>query len=49
VAERHRLAFYDALIIAVALESGCTTLYTEDLQDGLVIDRTLKIRNPFRD
>lgn len=49
VAERHRLAFYDALIIAAALESGCTTLYTEDLQDGLVIDRTLKIRNPFRD
>lgn len=48
VAERYRFSFYDALIAAAALESRCTMLYTEDLQDGLVIDDTLAIKNPFR-
>ena len=39
--------FYDALIIASALESGCTTLFSEDLQDGQVVEGRLTIRNPF--
>ena len=47
VAERYRFSFYDALIVAAALESGCTTLYSEDLQDGQLIDNLLTIRNPF--
>jgi predicted nucleic acid-binding protein len=38
---------YDALIVASALEAECTTLYSEDLQDGQVIDGPLTIRNPF--
>ena len=38
---------YDALIIAAALEAGCTTLFSEDLHDGQVIDGRLTIRNPF--
>jgi predicted nucleic acid-binding protein len=48
VAQRYRFSFYDALIVAAALESGCTTLFSEYLQDGQVIDRTLTVRNPFR-
>ncbi len=48
VAERYRFSFYDALIVAAALESGCTTLFSEDLQDGQVIDQTLTVRNPFQ-
>lgn len=48
VAERYRFSIYDALIIAAALDAGCATLYTEDLQDGQVIEDTLTIRNPFR-
>ena len=48
VAERYRFSFYDALIVAAALESSCTMLYTEDLQDGQVINDTLAIKNPFR-
>ncbi len=48
VAERYRFSIYDALIIAAALDAGCATLYTEDLQDGQVIDDALTIRNPFR-
>jgi predicted nucleic acid-binding protein len=48
ITERYRFSIYDALIIAAALDSGCTTLYTEDLQNGQVIDKTLTIRNPFQ-
>lgn len=32
--ERHSLSFYDALIVQAALDLGCTTLYSEDLQAG---------------
>jgi predicted nucleic acid-binding protein len=38
---------HDALIVAAALLAGCTTLYSEAMQDGQVIDRQLTIRNPF--
>ncbi len=47
VAERYGLSIYDALIVAAALLAGCTTLYSEDMQDGQVIERQLTIRNPF--
>lgn len=40
-------SFWDSLIIAAALESHCTTLYTEDLQNGQLIDGRLMIVNPF--
>ena len=45
---RYQYSFYDSLIIAAALESGCTTLFSEDLQHGQQI-RTLEIVNPFVD
>jgi predicted nucleic acid-binding protein len=48
IAQRDGLAFYDSLIIASALEAGCATLWSEDMQDGQVIDGRLKIRNPFQ-
>ena len=48
IAGRYQLQFYDALLIAVALANGATTLYSEDLQHGLVIDGRLTVRNPFR-
>jgi predicted nucleic acid-binding protein len=44
--ERHRLAFWDALIVAAALEGGATTLLSEDLNPGQRIER-LTIDNPF--
>ena len=47
LAERYGLSFYDAMIVASALLAGCKTCYSEDLQDGQVIDRQLRIRNPF--
>jgi predicted nucleic acid-binding protein len=47
IASRTGYRFYDALIIASALECGCVTLFSEDLQDGQVIEGSLTIRNPF--
>ena len=48
LAERYRLSVYDGMIAAVALDADCDTLWSEDMQDGLVIDRALTIVNPFR-
>ncbi|MEY4270863.1 MAG: hypothetical protein RLZZ58_2079 [Pseudomonadota bacterium] len=47
IAERYQLSFYDALIVAAALGAGCTTLYSEDMQDGMVVEGRLTIINPF--
>lgn len=47
VAQRYKLSFYDALIIAAALLDECEVLYSEDMQHGLVIDGRLTITNPF--
>lgn len=38
----------DALIVSSALAAGCSTLYSEDMHDGMRIGKTLTIRNPFR-
>jgi predicted nucleic acid-binding protein len=46
LAELHRLAFYDALIVTAAIEAGCDTLYSEDMQHGRVFGG-LTIRDPF--
>jgi predicted nucleic acid-binding protein len=47
IAKKHKYHIYDALVIASALEASCTTLYSEDLQDGQAIGG-VTIRNPFR-
>ena len=47
LAERYGFAVYDAMIVASALLAGCATLYSEDMQNGQVIDGRLTIRNPF--
>lgn len=46
IAERWQYSFYDALIIAAALEASCKVLYSEDLQHQQKIYR-LQIINPF--
>lgn len=47
LAQRYGLAWFDALIVAAALECGCDTLYSEDLQAGQVFDGQLTVANPF--
>jgi predicted nucleic acid-binding protein len=46
-ARRYQLNFYDALIVAAARVMECSTLYSEDLHDGLVVDG-VRVVNPFR-
>jgi predicted nucleic acid-binding protein len=48
IAEKYGYSIYDALVASAALGAGCKTLYSEDLQDGQIIDRQLTVRNPFR-
>jgi predicted nucleic acid-binding protein len=47
IAERYGFSFYDATIVASALDARCDTLHLEDLQDGQVIEKQLTVRNPF--
>lgn len=47
IAGQYRYHIYDSLVIAAALEASCRTLYSEDMQDGQVIEG-LTIHNPFR-
>jgi predicted nucleic acid-binding protein len=47
--ERYGYSLYDSMIIAAALQAGCRTLYSEDLQHGQLIEKRLKVVNPFLD
>jgi predicted nucleic acid-binding protein len=47
LARRYNFHIYDALIVASALEADCGTLYSEDMQHGLVVEDRLRIVNPF--
>ncbi|MES2943839.1 MAG: hypothetical protein V4772_13300, partial [Pseudomonadota bacterium] len=44
-----RVSFYDCLMIAAALQTGASTLYSEDLQHWQLVHGTLRIINPFLD
>ncbi len=46
IKDRYKFHFYDALIVAAALDAGCERLYSEDLQHGQTIG-SLRIENPF--
>lgn len=48
IAERYGYSHYDSLIIATALAVGCTTLYTEDMRHGQIIDGHLRLIDPFQ-
>lgn len=48
IAEHYGYRFYDACIVAFALEQGCEVLYSEDMQHGQVIFDRLAIVNPFQ-
>lgn len=45
--DRYQFQYYDALIVATALENNCTVVYSEDMQHDMLIDGNLKIINPF--
>jgi predicted nucleic acid-binding protein len=45
---RYNFSFWDSLIVGSAIKSGCKRLYSEDMQDGLIVENELKIINPFK-
>lgn len=47
IKERHHFSYWDSLIIASSLETGCSILYTEDMQNGQIIGDKMKILNPI--
>ena len=46
ICERYGYSVYDGLILAAAVEAGCSKLLTEDLQHGQVVEG-VRIENPF--
>ncbi len=47
LAERYGFSVYDSMIVAAALIADCTTLFTEDMQDDLLVEGQLRLVNPF--
>jgi predicted nucleic acid-binding protein len=44
---KYHYNYWDCLILTSALGNDCGILYTEDLQNGQLIEKSLKIVNPF--
>jgi predicted nucleic acid-binding protein len=47
IADKYKFSFYDSLIISAAISCNCSTLFSEDMRHGQIIDDKLKIVNPF--
>ena len=47
LAERYGFSIYDSFIVAAALAAECDTLWSEDMQHGMLVDGRLRIANPF--
>jgi predicted nucleic acid-binding protein len=48
VRERYSISFWDSILVGSALFANCDTLVSEDMQDGLIIDNRLLIKNIFK-
>jgi predicted nucleic acid-binding protein len=46
--EEYSLSFWDSLIVSAAFLSGAEIIYSEDMQDGLLIRETVQIINPLK-
>jgi predicted nucleic acid-binding protein len=45
--QEYALSFWDSMVAACALAADAEILYSEDMQNGLVVRETLKIKNPL--
>ena len=45
--ERYNFQVFDAIIVASALDAGCRIVFSEDMQDNLLVEKQLSIINPF--
>lgn len=46
--KEYLLSYYDSVIVAAALMADCRILYSEDMQHELLVEKSLKIVNPFK-
>lgn len=44
---RYSLSWWDALMLAAAIDTTAETFFSEDLQDGMLVQGRLRVRNPF--
>jgi len=47
IREIYSYSWWDSLVLASALENDCSILYSEDLQCNQIIEKKLRIINPF--
>lgn len=47
IEEKHRISFWDALVIVAAYEAKCEKILTEDMNSGQIIEGVV-IENPFK-
>jgi predicted nucleic acid-binding protein len=45
---RYEYSYWDSSIIATALLNNCHTFYSEDMQHNQMIEKCLRIKNPFK-
>ena len=48
ISKKFQYSFYDSQIIASALVTNCDILFSEDLNDGHIINNKLKIIDPYK-
>jgi len=46
--QQNKFSFWDSVIVASALCSNTDILYSEDMQDGFLVENKLRIVNPFK-
>lgn len=44
---KYDFQLFDSIIVASVLGAGCTVLYSEDMQHGLIVENKPTIINPF--
>ena len=46
--QEYGFSYWDSLVVSCALAAGAEILYSEDMQDGLIVRGELKITNPLK-
>ena len=45
---KYQLSSWDSIIIATAILNNCSIIYSEDMQDGLIVENSVTMINPFK-
>lgn len=45
--DRHKFSYWDSILVATALLSGASILFSEDMDTSLTVEQTLQIANPL--